>query len=168
MKLMNLGVLMLGTIASTSAFAGDLTPIKTCSTVLTTPDSAPIPTLIEVFADDGSLFSRITQTVDGVTGTTTDTAQISWNTVREGLKGDVSGDDLNVAELLIAHAMILTEDPAFEGAFSAGLDLKAIRIAKIYLIGNSSIGMPAIIEAKDALGNNLGSFFGGFLVSPCK
>ena len=162
---------LLATTAHATAMAADASLVKSCSTVLSSPDSAKsVPTIVDVFADGGVFTAKITQTPDGQTGSYSDTAEVSLNKVRAGLNADsINGGDLNIAERLIAHAMSLTDDPIFKGAFSAGLDLSAVRAAKVYLIGKpSNMGATAIVEAQDELGKDLGSFLGGFLVSACK
>ncbi len=70
---------------------------------------------------------------------------------------------------MIVHPIKLTEDPDFQGAYSTGIDLYKVRSAKMFTIGDrTNMGSSTIIEAKDANGQVIGSFLGGFLISPCK
>ena len=63
----------------------------------------------------------------------------------------------------------LSEDPEFKGVYKTGIDLKKVRSAKVYTIGDADeMVSTAIVETKDANGKLLGSFVGGFLVFPCK
>ncbi len=138
--------------------------IKSCDTVLKTDDSE-VQMKIEIFKRDHKFTAAITQ--DG--GTLTETVDVVLNKVRPGLSLDSDLEKLNPVERVIAHAMILTEDPILAGTQSAGLDLKLIRSAKIYTIGaTDGMGVFAIVEARDQSGKALGSFVGGFLVGPCK
>lgn len=170
MKITLLAYALVASLAA-SAQAALVSPIKTCSTILSAPDSwKSVPTNVEIFSNGNSFVAKVTQTTDGQTNSYNDIAEISWNKVRAGLNANsINKGDLNLAESLVAHAMMLTEDPVFRGAFNAGLDLKVVRSAKVYQIGKASnMGITAIVETKDELGKDLGSFFGGFLVSACK
>lgn len=138
--------------------------IKTCDTVLKTDDSE-VAMKIEIFKRENKLSADITQ--EG--GTLTETVDMLENTVRAGISVDSELEKLNPVERIIAHAMILTEDPILAGSQSAGLDLKLVRSAKVYMIGaTDGMGVFAIVEARNKAGKALGSFVGGFLVSPCK
>lgn len=159
-------------IISLPVFAGEKELIKSCSTVLTMPETTQkVDTKIDIFKNDSALIATITQKSDSGTGSYNDEAQIDEFKVQAGLIADLglSIDNLNLAEKLIVHALTLTEDPIFKGTFSAGLDLRKVRSAKVYIVGKpTNMGLAAIVEAKDESGNDLGSFFGGFLVTPCK
>lgn len=138
--------------------------IKTCDTVLKTDDSE-VAMKIEIFKKENKLTADITQ--EG--GTLTETVDMLENTVRSGITVDSELEKLNPVERIIAHAMILTEDPILAGSQNAGLDLKLVRSAKVYMIGaTDGMGVFAIVEARNKTGKALGSFVGGFLVSPCK
>ena len=152
-----------------SVSAEENTLIKSCSTTLTMPESPlKVEAQIEIFKKTNNLVAKITQQVDGRTGSFNQPVQLAELSVQAGLMpSDLEGskmDNLNLAEGLIVHALTLTEDPLFEGTFKAGLDLRKVRSAKIYSLDAGT----AIIEAKDEYGNDLGSFYGGFIVSPCK
>ncbi len=88
--------------------------------------------------------------------------------VREGLSSNILDtnriDDLNKGEQFVVHAM------AIEKLMSSGIDLKAIHIIDIYkfIEENVNIGITAFAEASDIEGKIMGSFMGGFFVSPCK
>lgn len=144
--------------------AAHASPIKTCDTVLKTDDSE-VAMKIEIFKKENKLTADITQ--EG--GTLTETVDMLENIVRAGISVDSELEKLNPVERIIAHAMILTEDPILAGSQSAGLDLKLVRSAKVYMIGaTDGMGVFAIVEARNKAGKALGSFVGGFLVSPCK
>jgi hypothetical protein len=153
------------------ALASENGVIKTCSTVLSMPgDSLQVDTKIEIYSELGSLSSTVTQTSQGQTTSYGDEAQIEEHNVKAGLTADLNQvDNLNLAEKLIVHALVLTEEPEMKGVMSAGFDLRKVRSAKVYTVGKPThMGLTAIVEAKDEAGKDLGSFFGGFLVSPCK
>lgn len=147
-------------------------PIRTCSTLLEMPGQPAVPTLVEIFAGPtgrSALVARVTQEVNGRSSSYEDVAQISRHGIRPGLSSRSTTETLNLGEALIVHAMTLTEDPVYNGAFNAGFDLKAARAAVVYQVGElTNMGATAIIEAYDAGKKPLGSFFGGFLVSPCR
>jgi hypothetical protein len=88
---------------------------------------------------------------------------------------DANEDRMNDAEKLISHAMSLTSNLTFGKHFNVGFDLKQVRFAKVYVVGepaqtgpSSIMGSTAIVEAEDESGKTLGSFVGGYLVSRCK
>lgn len=138
--------------------------VKSCDTVLVTDDSE-VAMKIEIFKLQNKLSANITQ--EG--GTLTETVDLIENTVRAGITINSELEKLNPVERVIAHAMILTEDPILAGTQNAGLDLKLIRSAKVYTIGaTDGMGVFAVVEAKNKAGKMMGSFVGGFLVSPCK
>jgi hypothetical protein len=65
--------------------------------------------------------------------------------------------------------MTLENDLDFEGQFTTGINLKKVDSAWVFTIGEvTNMGGTSIVEARDAKGKTLGSFLGGFLVSPCK
>jgi aconitase B len=152
------------------AFASEQKVVKSCSTVLGMPgQEIQIETKIDIVQTGGALKAIVTQNGRSYE----DQASVLEASVQEGLNGelDESIDNLNLAEKLITHAISLTEDPIInmQGSLSAGMDLRKVRSAKVYTVGESTgMGLTAIVEAKDEAGKDLGSFFGGFLVSPCK
>ena len=158
------------------AFSMEQTTIKSCSTSVTFPGSdSAVEMKIDIVEEAGTLTAVVSQKVGAEDATVgAQASSIVEEKVRAGLTGEEIGDeDLNSAEVLISHALILTGEEVLAGSMSAGLDLKAVRSAKIYSVGapgqdNGRMGAPAIVEAKDADGKDLGSFFGGFIVSPCK
>ena len=167
-------ILLISTISlmSFSAIAGDQKIIKSCSADITMPgETLVVPSKFDVIRNKNSELSiSLTQTVDGVTTTEIETATITKNKVRAGLIGELSEDEtLNLSEQLIVHAMLMSEDPDFEGVYSTGIDLKKVRSAKIYVIGDANeMVTSAIVETRDENGKILGSFLGGFVVFPCK
>lgn len=146
--------------------------IKSCSTTLTMPEEInKVETQIDIFRTDSLLQATITQYSEGLKSTYNDEAQFADLQVRAGLLPDINQEieNLNLAERLIVHALTLTEDPIFEKTINAGFDLRKVRSAKVYTVGKpTNMGLTAIVEAKDELGKDLGSFLGGFLVSACK
>lgn len=167
------GIYSLLLLTSLSTFAADQNPVKTCVTTLTMPGSPLlIETQIDVFKNADIFTATVTQksSENGQTSSYEDTAEVVEEKVQAGLSADLEDtDNLNLAEKLIVHALVLTEDPIMENAYSAGFDLRKVRSAKVFTIGKpTNMGLTAIVEAKDESGKDLGSFFGGFLVSPCK
>lgn len=151
------------------AFAAPNT-IKTCATTIVSPDGTQsIPTVFDIIERDGALVSASTQTLNDQPVTREESAAIEEHSVRPGLSPESNVADLNTAETLIVHAMTLGTIPGLKDTQIAGVDLQAIRSAKIYLMGKAThMGLSAIVEAKDQDGKVLGSFMGGFLVSPCR
>ncbi len=144
-------------------------PIKTCNTNLSMPGEADVQTKMEILDVGGKLVARVTQKVGGQTSSYEDTASLADYSVREGLSETTELEGLNPAETLVVHAMTLENDPDFEGMIKSGVALKKVRAAKIYTVGEvTNMGGTAIVEARDAKNKPLGSFLGGFLVSPCK
>ncbi len=155
-------IIALGSLILSVAAHANL--IKTCDTVLKTDDSE-VAMKIEIFKRANKFSAEISQ--EG--GTLTETVDVVENTVRTGITIDSELEKLNPVERIIAHAMILTEDPILAGTQSAGLDLKLVRSAKVYMIGaTDGMGVFAIVEARNQSGKALGSFVGGFVVGPCK
>ena len=155
-------IIALGSLILSVAAHANL--IKTCDTVLKTDDSE-VAMKIEIFKRANKFSAEISQ--EG--GTLTETVDVVENTVRTGITIDSELEKLNPVERIIAHAMILTEDPILAGTQSAGLDLKLVRSAKVYMIvATDGMGVFAIVEARNQSGKALGSFVGGFVVGPCK
>jgi hypothetical protein len=153
--------LILATLFSSSLFAGT---IKTCSTTLEMPEMPAIPSKFEIIEEGGTLKAKVTQKVEGETSSYDDTATLAEYSVREGLTEESNPEELNAGENLVVHAMTL------EGmGMSSGVSLKKVRYAKVYTIGEvTNMGGTAIVEARDSKNKLLGSYLGGFLVSPCK
>ncbi len=157
------------------AMAAVSAPMKTCSTVMKSLDGLrTIAMTMEVFSQEGTLHAKVSQTFNGEMSSYEDVASFSEHSIRAGLASvvaneDFDTDELNLGERLIAHAILLSSDPNVGEFFSAGLDLNAVRSAKVYVIGEpASMGMAAIVEAHDESGKTLGTFLGGFVVRPCK
>jgi hypothetical protein len=147
--------------------------IKACSTTIFTSEETPkSEAQFNIIKKDGALSVKISHKVDGQIVTTDDEVTIEDFKVKAGLtawEDFDSKDKLNQGEKSISHALSLTTDPAFKNAFSTGFDLTKVRSVKIYTIGKpAKFGSALIVEAKDKSGKDLGSFLGGFLVSPCK
>ena len=169
---MNLRILSLAAafLACNLSFAE--TNVITCSTELPNmmEGKGTISTKMEVLEKDDDVFARVTQLGHSYN----DKAEILEQDVREGLPDDLtqknSSDDFNMAEMLIIHAKTMENDPVFEGMFSTGIeDLSLVRSATLYVVGEmGNMGGSVIVDAKDADGNSLGVFLGGFLVTPCE
>lgn len=147
--------------------------IKTCTADLLDFDSeVPVTTRIDIIKKiDGSLeaLTSVKNAEHLKDEATVTTYQIKVGLKQEQLVKDDDLDKLNDGEKLIVHAMAMTEDPELDGKFSAGMKLAEVRSVKVYNIGKASKwGMIGIVEAKDANGKELGSFFGGFLIAACK
>ncbi len=159
---------------SASAHATSLEVIKSCTSIVKFPGGKEGEVLQQTmkfeFLKDGDKYtSRTTQTV----GTIEDVSAAPEETsVQEGLEKinleNVGQQELNIAESLISHAMIMTRNPMFAGTMTVDFDLNLVRSAKVFMIGKpTNMGAAAVVEAKDASGKILGSFLGGFIVAPC-
>jgi hypothetical protein len=165
---------VLAALAATLASAADQ-PVKTCSTVLSIPgETKKVPTRFEIFQSKDGATAKVTQTIDGRDGSYEDTAEIAKYSVRPGLSAadaelsSLKKLELNDGEEQIARAMEFLENPSFKDAFSAGLDLEAVRSVKVFSIGKMThMGGTVIVEAYDADTKNLGSFLTGFMIFAC-
>ncbi|MBC7427929.1 MAG: hypothetical protein H7336_04900 [Bacteriovorax sp.] len=157
-------------LTSLPAMAAQSVLVKSCLTTLSMPDSGDkVETKIDIVKEGTTLKAIVTQNGN----TYKDVAVVEADSVQAGLNAGqletAEIDSMNLAERLITHAIAITEDPIMEGAFSVGLELKDVRSATVYSVGIAgNMGMTAIVEAKDGSGKDMGSFLGGFLVSPCK
>lgn len=148
--------------------------VKSCSTSMSIPgEDLTFQTDVFISQSGSSLIAKVKQKNDGIENSYADKVSIEEHSVRENLDSSLLMSDeidkINLAERVIVHAMALSEGAVFEESFSAGLDLKKVRSAKLFIIGEQTeMGLSVIVEAKDARGNVMGSFMGGFLVSPCK
>lgn len=156
-------------LSSANSFADDVV-IKSCSVsmpILTDGKFANVK--MEVLSKaDGGVYSRVQYDMDGKQLIREETAEVSEETVREGLTVEMFEEELNRAERLIVHAMGMAQESDLAALFSPGFDLKPVRSARIFVVGETTnMGSTTIVEAKDRDGKVLGSFLGGFLVSPC-
>jgi hypothetical protein len=155
-------------LVTANAFASDQV-IKNCNTSLRSLDHEDIVVnyQFKIIKRNNKLLARISQ--EG-SQDLEQNASIIEEKVRKGLTGDLDDvDSLNTAEKLITHAMSLEEVDPEKKYFDTGLDLRAVRSAKVYDFSvTGDMGMMAIVEAKDETGKVLGSYLGGFMVSPCK
>ncbi len=152
-----------------SAFAQDVV-LKECRVQLKDPESSDTldMTMKVIEKSDKSLRSLITQTRDGLAHSYEDVAEVSESSVRSNLSSKSNTDNLNEAEMLVVHAMMFEEEPSLQGAFRSGIDLKQVRSAKLFTIGErAELGSATVVEARDENNQVLGSFLDGFLVSPC-
>lgn len=157
-------------IGSVSAHGNEEQLVKRCKVRLQNPDDAKLVDMeIEIKSTEpGSLEALISQTVDGVNSSSSETVNVVTEIIRSGLTPEIDYTDLNQVESLILHAIAL-QDPIFEGKYSAGLDLSKVRLAKAYILDEQTeMGFTAIVEAMDINGHLLGNFLGGFIVSPCQ
>lgn len=160
-------LLMATLLVSFSALAA---PIKTCSTkVPKMEESGSVPMKFEISAQGSRLQAKITQNMGEHSVVTLESVKVLDLKVRSGLDVNSDPEKLNQAENLIVHAMTLESDPVFAGKFKTGVNLQAVRSARVFIVGEeTNMGSTSIVEAKDSKGKVLGSFLGGFLVSPCK
>src|SRR5690349_20277971 len=122
---------------SLCAFA-DVNIIEQCKTTIVAPDkSASVDMKIDIVMSDILLASRIYQKIAGTESVYSDNVYISWDSVRPGLTPDAK-ESLNTAEALIVHAMAMENEPVFKGHFSSGLDLTAVRWARMYRVGKQT------------------------------
>lgn len=146
--------------------------IKTCQAELKSLETAEVVSFlnIKILKRGNSYIAKVSESNEGRTQENEHKAEISENSVRAGLTGDLDDvDNLNTSEKLITHALSLSEIDPDKRIFDSGIDLKAVRSAKVYSFGDEGdIGMTSIVEAKDEKGKVLGSFLGGFVVTPCK
>ena len=148
--------------------------IKSCSTSSTLED-VKVEMTIDFVRDTAGLTAVNRTSVNGQEMVLRQEARVTKFDVRAGLTAQIleseDFDDLNEAEQLIVHALMLTESPEMKGTQNAGLNLRKISSAKIFTVNEEvevNIGQVSVVEAYDKSGKNLGSFLGGFLVSPCK
>lgn len=145
-------------------------PVKTCSTEIPSLDNdTVIKTVFEVLKTNGKFTGKVTQTIEGRTFSISEVVRVEEHKVMAGLDAGSDYPNINTAEKLIVHAMTLEDDPDLDGKFQSGINLKKVRSAKVYIFGKeTNMGISAIVEARDANGKLLGSYVGGFVVSPCK
>jgi hypothetical protein len=159
-------------LLSTPALLAVETTIKTCNTSVPSVDvpNTVVEMSIVITANDlGELKAEITKTTPDKVENVTQQVVLSEGAVRADLTMESDATNLNAAEQMVSHAMMLTEDPSFMGIYSTGFDLHQVRSAKVYLLGAAAkFGRPALVEARDANNNLLGTYLGGFLISPCK
>lgn len=153
-------------VSSTIASAGEL--VKACSFTIKVPgNSKSALTTYQIFKDGSKLTAKTVQTVDGQTGELPlESVVMSEHSVRPNLTSKTN--DMNLAEQLIAGTVEFLQSPEIGKSFSVGLDLKQFKNAKVYVIGKvPHMGGPAIVEARDESGKNLGSFVTGFMPFAC-
>jgi hypothetical protein len=118
--------------------------------------------------NDQKLIGKVSQEIDGFSGSFSGSTTVKTYVIRENLLSHSKEKDLNEGESLIVHSEELINEPSFDGRFKAGVDLNNIRNVRLYLIGKKTIkGSTVVVEAWDDQQNNLGSFLGGNLLSPC-
>lgn len=147
--------------------------VKQCSVNMQDLDSSEILKLdIQIVKlADGALEARLHQIDQGNATVEVEKVELTEQVVRPGLeKVDLESNlDLNPVEKLIVHAMSVTADLELQKYFSTGVDLNQVRSAKVYWLGEkTNMGQGAIIEAFDFHHQNLGSFLGGVIVTPCQ
>lgn len=147
--------------------------VKSCSLKMQLdPKMTPVFLNMFVVAIDGSVQAIVSERVNGERTSRMTTAEAEYSTIRPGLTAQTNPDDatLNGGERLIVHAMSLASEPSVGSMFQSGLDLKKVRVTKVFYIERrpQDIGSAAIIEALDENGKVLGTFMGGFLVARCK
>jgi hypothetical protein len=159
---------LLTSLFVTASFSLQAGVVKSCKTVMEL-DNSKVPTEITITQKGESLKSIMKQTVDGQVSELQDTVTVGEYVI-EKVISDLDSDDidsLNKGEKYISHALsVVGEIPGQ----NAGLSLKEVKFVKVYELNGEDGDMfrLAIIEAYNKYRKNLGSFVGGFLVSPCK
>jgi hypothetical protein len=160
--------LLVSLIMISASFSHAEEVVKTCKFVVKMPgETAEIPTIYEIVKDGNVLSAKATQTMDGQSAELpVEAVTLSEFDVRANV--DSTTPDMNQAEELIVGTEEFLANPDIGSSFSVGLDLKAIRHAKVYQVGEfGNMGGTAIIEAKDGTGKDLGSFVTGFMPFAC-
>ncbi len=164
-------------LISFSAMAGDVKIINSCSAKITLfPETVDVK--FDIVVANNQVRAITTQKIDGEVVSQSDISSMQEFSVRSGLVVGHFGRRFNLAENIITNAMAKMED-SYSYLYSTGLDLKEIRYATVYAIGDQSdlyIGeltpegrtSAYIVEARDLHGKKLGSFLGGVFVSACK
>lgn len=153
-------------LAGPAAFAHN---VLTCNTVVYSEKGRKT---ISIFVDRED--QKFTARSPELRGDQVFPVDVSEMSVREGLSAqmDVDAANLNVAERLVLFPLMVASGDAFKDQTAPlGIDLEAIRFAKVYHIDpnpNDNIGMFALVEAKDAEGKPLGTFLSGLLFGACK
>lgn len=163
--------LLLGFLAvlTTSAVSAKEAPvIKSCDADLTFPGSPRSEMASRIYRDGNALRAQLTIKQDSEENTLTESVTVFSGAVRADLNPDEAAN-LTDAELFIAHAIAYTEEPELASLAKLPFDLKAVRFATVYQIGErTDMGAPAVIDAFDQDKKLLGTFFGGFYVAVCR
>lgn len=118
--------------------------------------------------NDQKLEGKVSQEIDGFSGSFSGSAIIKTYAIRGNLFSHTKAIDLNEGESLLINSEELLKEPSYKGRFRAGFDLKKIRNVRLYLIGKKTVkGSTVVVEAWGEQKKNLGSFLGGYLLSPC-
>lgn len=169
--------LLLSLFLATNVFAQEI--VKSCKTKLSFPGTEEIyNTNLTVIKKGNSLAVKTWQQSDrgGPIKEFEEVATVAEFQIRRELIAQASKlpEDyqliakLNPGEYYIAHAVMLESDPIFAGEFRSGIELTEIAKIKAYQLGKAThMGQAAIVEAYDQNGDEMGSFFGGFIVTPC-
>ena len=160
------------TAIPTLTWAASPALITLCSATYTMPGkSQSIPTTFQIFNSQDKAMIHVSQVIEGESSFYEDTLDINEYAVRADLTAESRQclNDLNPAESLISSTMEFLQTPDLGTFFTTGLNLKAIRSAKLYTIGKTThMGATVIIEARDESGNKIGSFITGFLPYACE
>ena len=162
--------LFLSLMIATSGHAAS--PVKECKISMKQLDGDKnVKMNIQIFAEsNGTYQAKVTNQVEGE-AEVENTDSVSFEqmaVVENGMKKDPYQDKMTKAESILAHAHMLETDPVFQGMFSSGVYLTEVRFVKLYTIGKETkFGSATVVEAYDSKGVLMGSFLGGFLVSPC-
>mgnify|MGYP000932275116 CR=1 FL=1 len=153
---------------ASSPLAGE--GFKTCAFKMYVPgQDVGVPTVIQITKIDSRLVAKIRQSVHGrVIEFSHENTNISEFSVHENLQATTK--KLNTAESIIRQTQMILDDPDNEGVISVRFNLSLIRSAKLYQIGKFSLTDmegAVIVEARDAFGQELGSFLTGFTITDC-
>ena len=142
--------------------------LKTCATDLhlaSTPEDK-VPTNLAFFRSGARYLATYEQLFDEETRHDEGVATVNDYAVRPGLTGATPLGELNDAERGIVLAMIYALIP---GADRLNLELEKIAEARVYTLGlRTGVDSVSVLEARDASGAALGTFFGGSVATNCK
>ncbi|MEK7834119.1 MAG: hypothetical protein AAB401_23730, partial [Acidobacteriota bacterium] len=152
---------------------GSAQSVLTCSAHVAAlgPEGKDDDMTFDIVKNKNSYSATITHKIAGQSSTEREAVTYFKNQVRAGLTPatDPYTDDLNDAERLILHAMVLTTAPEVEGRFSVDFNLSKARSARVYQMGEATrFGSASVVVASDEKGSVLGIFLGGFIVAACK
>ena len=163
-----MGILLLGIGLLTVSGARAAELVKTCATEFRLPDaSSGIPTRFQFYREEPGYRVHYTQSFDGVEWPATEPAQLREFAVRGDLTPDTAPDGLNDAEKLLVLAMDYYR--GYRGSDDVRIDFSKVKRAKVYSVGREpGPEASSVVDAFDAQGRLLGSFFGGRIVVPCR
>ncbi len=156
-------------VAPTLSLAQERIPLMECSVTLALPGEPAQDMTFRAVTVDGTLKAFVDQKGKVSVYNIPSTLTMGFEQVRAGLNQSSLSLELNFAEKLIAHAMMLEAEPTLSTFMSSGIELEKVRSARTFTFGEATnMGSTTVVEALDENGTLLGSFLGGFIVTPCK